>query len=481
MTRLHCAYALLLTTLSSLLVPSAQAESNSLQKAYKRELAFLAAERMALQKRLETTKKESAAQVTSAKSEVDRLQGSVMRAAVQADRLSQMLADAEQSAENVQEGADAIGQTLERVGATLEKRGVPVPELNAPQLPQKEGAGRGKADIVLLAEVMPLALQALSAANGVVTENGTFFGPGGEKTAGKIVQVGGIARYAVSKSAAGALAPAGAGRLKLWPKSSHPEVARALSQGQHPKHLEIFLYESLDRNVEQSKEKTPLSVIQAGGTIAWVIVILGCFALLMIVLRILFLTRLAANTERLVNSISHNLADGDIPGAVKICRGSRSSAGRVLRATLENLHRQREHLEDIVSESILHETPQLDRFASTIMVMAAVAPLLGLLGTVTGMISTFDVITEFGTGNPKMLSGGISEALITTELGLIVAIPALLLGNLLSGWSERIKDDLDKSALRVVNLASGVNVTTPARPEQLPNTQDKKLEPTLAS
>jgi len=99
----------------------------------------------------------------------------------------------------------------------------------------------------------------------------------------------------------------------------------------------------------------------------------------------------------------------------------------------------------------LHESTHLNRFGAVIMVIAAVSPLLGLLGTVTGMISTFDVITEFGTGDPKLLSGGISIALVTTQLGLIVAIPLLLLGNMLSGWAERIKDDIERSALRVIN------------------------------
>jgi biopolymer transport protein ExbB len=69
------------------------------------------------------------------------------------------------------------------------------------------------------------------------------------------------------------------------------------------------------------------------------------------------------------------------------------------------------------------------------------------------MIETFDIITDFGTGDPKLLSGGIAVALVTTQLGLIVAIPALLLGNLLSGWAERIKDEMEQAALRVTNLA----------------------------
>jgi biopolymer transport protein ExbB len=71
------------------------------------------------------------------------------------------------------------------------------------------------------------------------------------------------------------------------------------------------------------------------------------------------------------------------------------------------------------------------------------------------MIATFDIITIHGTGDPKLLSGGISEALITTELGLIVAIPALLIGNLLSSWADRITSGLEVAALRVINAASG--------------------------
>ena len=69
------------------------------------------------------------------------------------------------------------------------------------------------------------------------------------------------------------------------------------------------------------------------------------------------------------------------------------------------------------------------------------------------MISTFDIITEFGTGDPKLLSGGIAIALVTTELGLIVAIPTLLIGNLLTGWSDGIRDDMEKAALHIINIS----------------------------
>jgi biopolymer transport protein ExbB len=130
----------------------------------------------------------------------------------------------------------------------------------------------------------------------------------------------------------------------------------------------------------------------------------------------------------------------------------KGSIARVIRATLRNITRDREHIEDIITENILNENRSLDRFSNFILVVAAVSPLLGLLGTVTGMIQTFDIISVYGTGDPKLLSSGISEALITTMLGLIIAIPLLLLGNLSRGWADNIKDDMEQSALHVVNL-----------------------------
>ena len=89
--------------------------------------------------------------------------------------------------------------------------------------------------------------------------------------------------------------------------------------------------------------------------------------------------------------------------------------------------------------------------AAALVVITAGAPLLGLLGTVTGMIATFDVITEHGTGNPKLMSAGIAEALVCTALGLAVAIPTLLVGNVLASIGGTIKNTLERGALATLN------------------------------
>jgi biopolymer transport protein ExbB len=146
---------------------------------------------------------------------------------------------------------------------------------------------------------------------------------------------------------------------------------------------------------------------------------------------------------------------GDLGAAQAAVATAAGPTARVLRDLLAGAARagsgDRDALQDLAAESILRVQPPIVRFGAAILVIAAVAPLLGLLGTVTGMISTFDIITEYGTGDPKMLSGGISEALVTTEFGLIVAIPCVLLGNLTRSWADGVLGQIEQAALQVIN------------------------------
>ena len=103
-----------------------------------------------------------------------------------------------------------------------------------------------------------------------------------------------------------------------------------------------------------------------------------------------------------------------------------------------------------LDETILREIPSIERGLPVLAILAAIAPLLGLLGTVTGMIETFQSITLFGTGDPKLMSGGISQALVTTELGLAVAIPVLLIHSSLSSKSNRLVQVLDEESAAIV-------------------------------
>jgi biopolymer transport protein ExbB len=192
-------------------------------------------------------------------------------------------------------------------------------------------------------------------------------------------------------------------------------------------------------------------------------------AILLVLLRIGILLIAGLGTDRLLGRLRPLLQARNLEEARRVVGRSWGSSGRVLQATLAYANADREIQEDAVTEAVLKESPRIERFGAAITVFAAVAPLLGLLGTVTGMMTTFDVITEHGTGDPKLLAGGISEALITTKYGLIVAIPTLLMGTLLRGWAEAIQVNMERAALHVITRWNGEpgveQARDPATPE----------------
>lgn len=425
-------------TLSVAMLFGAQTQTSQLEAAYQKEFAFLKAQKRELQKRYDEMSTQQADKLAASKTEIERLQNKMLKLTSKSEMMTEQLLEAERNEQDVQDNSAILEGVIYQAASTLSPYNVTVDT-------------ESKAYDAVIAGMFQDAATSLEKLSTIRSEEGSFFLTDGTKVDGTIVRVGNVASYGIGSEAAGALAPAGNGFLKLWDADA-AATANAVARGEQPETIGIFLYESLNTAVDQAKEKTVLSIIQSGGIIAWVIVVLGGVATLLIVLRGMFLRTASSNTERVTSDVIEKIKANNMDAALTSCQSEKGATARVLAATIRNIDRDREHLDDIIAESILHENSFLDRFGSVILVIAAVAPLLGLLGTVTGMISTFDVITEFGTGDPKLLSGGISEALVTTELGLIVAIPALLVGNLLSGWAERIKDHMEQAALRVSNV-----------------------------
>ncbi len=124
--------------------------------------------------------------------------------------------------------------------------------------------------------------------------------------------------------------------------------------------------------------------------------------------------------------------------------------GRVLAVYQQDKHRSVEALELRLLEAVVDEQAHLEKGLSMLKLLAALAPMLGLLGTVTGMIETFQLITQFGNGDPKVMAGGISMALVTTVLGLIAAMPLLLAHNILSSQAENIRNIIEKQGIGLV-------------------------------
>lgn len=434
--------------------PSAQAEQDNkspvqekinLETAYKREYAFLEAQKRELSERLKKFQSSMQTEVQALSNKINVLErGSVERSA-RIDQLNALLADAERNEAATIERSDALEITYVQAETTLKNHAMEIPA----SLMEMKGN-----DPTKVGYIFEQALSLIRKLGAIEATKGEFFLEDGRQTHGDIIRLGNIAAYGVSSEGSGSLVPAGDGEFKIW-KESGADSAIALSKNQQPETLQLFIFESRTQAIDEMAKKTILEVINSGGIIGWIIVGLGGLTLLLVFVRIYLLRSNSTNSQQLTDQVIWQVTSGDLETAKKSCEGSAFAITRVLSSTLRHLKDDRDHMESVVHEAILNESGTLDRFGSAILVVAAVSPLLGLLGTVTGMIATFDVITEFGTGDPKLLSGGISIALVTTKLGLIVAIPALLIGSLLSAWARDIKRDMEHAALRVTNAFLG--------------------------
>lgn len=187
--------------------------------------------------------------------------------------------------------------------------------------------------------------------------------------------------------------------------------------------------------------------IKQGALVGYIIIGLAIIGLLLATWRLLSLYSIRKKVEAQIKNLDQPLQDnplGRVLATAKTIEDKQSELG---------LSSHQETLELKIDEAILKEVPQLEKAQSMIKLFAAIAPLLGLLGTVTGMIATFQAITNFGTGDPKLMAGGISQALITTVLGLVAAIPLLLSHNLVSGQSKRLVQILDEQAAGLIATA----------------------------
>jgi len=172
-----------------------------------------------------------------------------------------------------------------------------------------------------------------------------------------------------------------------------------------------------------------------GGYVGYAITAVGVFAFLLAIARVIMLTMMGA-------AVNSQLKSGEAK--------TNNPLGRVLLVSQENPNIDTETLELKMAEAVLRETPKLEAGLTLLKIIAAVAPLMGLLGTVTGMIITFQAITIFGAGDPKAMAGGISSALITTVLGLLVAIPTVLLHTVVNGRAQKIIHILNEQATGIV-------------------------------
>ncbi|GGW21129.1 MotA/TolQ/ExbB proton channel family protein [Vreelandella hamiltonii] len=214
-----------------------------------------------------------------------------------------------------------------------------------------------------------------------------------------------------------------------------PSEIRRLLAAYHQGDSREFAIDPTQGSVLQALAQQPSlwERFQQGGYVGYVVVVLGGVGLLVALAQYLYLLLVSARVRRQRRQLEQPRADNPL--------------GRVLQRFKDmDKHQTPEALEARLDEAVLAELPRIERGQPIVKLLAAIAPLLGLLGTVTGMIVTFQAITVFGTGDPQLMAGGISQALVTTVLGLVTAVPLLFAQTALSSRSRFITQVIEGEA-----------------------------------
>ena len=209
-------------------------------------------------------------------------------------------------------------------------------------------------------------------------------------------------------------------------------------------------------------------IIKAGGPVMWPIIALSITAAAILLERLWSLQASRVIPADLMDKVWKLVAAGQLTDKHVEVIAENSPLGRILAAGLANRHRPRDWVKEAIEDTGRHVAHELDRFLNMLGTIAAVSPLMGLLGTVIGIISAFNAITHDGVGDPKVLSGGIGQALITTAAGLIVAIPSLMGYRYLRGRVDELVILMEKEALRLVQSLDAQRAGAPDAGEARP-------------
>jgi biopolymer transport protein ExbB len=198
-----------------------------------------------------------------------------------------------------------------------------------------------------------------------------------------------------------------------------------------------------------------LEIFRSGGWLMVPLLLLSLIAIGIIIERLYSLQGSRILPPELVPDIEADVHRGDLDQARDRAEADPSPLATILASGLRNSGLQREVIKESLEESGRHVVADLSRYLTLLGTIAAISPLLGLLGTVIGMIEVFTVITSQGVGDPSVLAGGISQALLTTAFGMSIAIPAIAMHRYFTAKVDRLVVDMEQDALRVVEIIRG--------------------------
>ena len=233
--------------------------------------------------------------------------------------------------------------------------------------------------------------------------------------------------------------------------------------------------------VVQASEETLAETAAKGGIVGYAILGLGAAAMLLALFKVVEINAFKVPSRRKINDILDDLLERRHDEAKAKAAQIRGLSGKLVQTGVENFYGKRRILEETLFEKLLAVRPKLDRFLPFLSLVAAAAPLMGLLGTVLGIIKTFKQMAIHGTGDAKSFSAGISEALITTAEGLVVAIPVLIVHGILRSMAKGKFAEIESIAVSLMNGTTELEdkkalPETPDAPEE-PDEEDELLTP----
>ena len=199
-------------------------------------------------------------------------------------------------------------------------------------------------------------------------------------------------------------------------------------------------------------------IIQKGGPVMYPIILCSVLAFAIVIERLYHIYKAKIDTKDFMNNIEITIKRNRIAEAIKICDNTPGPIAHIVKAGIMKHDRSRQEIRESIEDAGHQEVPRLEKNISLLATIAHIAPLLGLLGTVTGMVRAFQIIQEksasFNPVSPGDLAGGIWEALLTTVAGLIVAIPTVVAYNYLVNRVEEVVLEMERSSTEVVNMLS---------------------------
>ena len=195
-----------------------------------------------------------------------------------------------------------------------------------------------------------------------------------------------------------------------------------------------------------------IDAIFKGGVVMIPIVLCSIISLAIIIERAYNLTVAKVHSPDFVTKIKGLLNSGKINEVITICSGTKSPVATIMESGVLKRSKDREQIKEAIEHAGRQETHMLNKYLGVLATIASITPLLGLLGTVNGMVKAFGVMAAQGVGDPNALAGGISEALITTVAGLVVAIPTLVAHNFFSKRITRFVMEMENTSLELLDI-----------------------------